>query len=245
MANEPNSQLAEQVLPAPLYQALCHVFAQGIADCMLVGGTALAGYYAGHRRSDDLDLFVRDAPALEATILAVESLSALSGRLHARQHTSQFYDVTCELSGRVFTIQVVLDSRVFEVGRATSAADGVTVADLETILKQKAATLVSRCSEKDLYDLAWLFRRFPTLEFDALLDLGAEIDLGITAEAVMLSLTGTSLRESACDFSTSQLASAVYRVVTELKASLAKRFDKLARKQQVGPVGELIKSLKG
>ena len=36
---------------------------------MLVGGTALAGFYAGHRRSDDLDLFV-GSPAAQAGIVA-------------------------------------------------------------------------------------------------------------------------------------------------------------------------------
>ena len=61
LAREPQSSLAEQVLPGPLYQALTHVFGQGVSGCMLVGGTALAGYYAGHRRSDDLDLFTEDA----------------------------------------------------------------------------------------------------------------------------------------------------------------------------------------
>ena len=57
LARKPESGLAAEVLPPPLYRALTHVFAQGIDGAMLVGGTALAGYYAGHRRSDDLDLF--------------------------------------------------------------------------------------------------------------------------------------------------------------------------------------------
>ena len=50
---------------------------------MLVGGTALAGYYAGHRRSDDLDLFVRDEAACRAAVLAVKSLVTLGAGIGA------------------------------------------------------------------------------------------------------------------------------------------------------------------
>jgi len=232
------------VLPAPLYRALQHVFAQGVADIMLVGGTALAGYYAGHRRSDDLDLFVRDTSAFQAAVHATESLTTLGCGLEPRQRTAQFYDATCALSGHAFTAQVVMDARLFEVGRACRASDGVIVAELLTLLKQKAATLVSRCSEKDLYDLQWLFRHFPALQVESLLALGTEIDAGMTAESVLLSLTGTTLRKSACDFAQNETADAVFRDVSDLQKTLAQRFDKLARKQAVGPVGELVRSLK-
>lgn len=61
LATLPRAELAARFLPAPLWRGLSHVFAQGLSDTMLVGGTALAGFYAGHRRSDDLDLFVGTA----------------------------------------------------------------------------------------------------------------------------------------------------------------------------------------
>ena len=52
LEQKPKSRLAADVLPAPLHRALTHVFSSGLSGCMLVGGTALAGYYAAHRRSD-------------------------------------------------------------------------------------------------------------------------------------------------------------------------------------------------
>ena len=243
-ADHPDGELAARVLPAPLHRALVHVFAQEVADCMLVGGTALAGYYAGHRSSDDLDLFVRNAPAHQATVLAVRSLATLGARFDARQHTPQFFDSTCMLDSHAFTIQVVLDEGVFGVGHATRASDGVHVAGLETLLRQKAATLVSRCSEKDLYDLLWLFGRFPALAPERLLELGASIDPGMTTESVLLSLTGATLRESACGFSPTQSAREVFHDVVQLRETLATAFDQLARRQPVGPMGELIRRLK-
>lgn len=244
MEKQPDSKLASQVLPAPLYAALRHVFSQGVADCMLVGGSALAGYYAGHRRSDDLDLFVKDASAMQATVLAVVSLQNLGCTFHKKQSTPQFYDATCELKGHAFTVQVVVDANLFAAGGFIRVDDGVAVADLNTILKLKAATLVSRCSEKDLYDLIWLLQHFAGLRLESLVELGREIDDGMNAEAMLISLAGTTLREQACGFSIAQPQDKVFKQVNALKASLALSLDKLSRKQPLGPVGELIRALK-
>ena len=127
MATQPSSRLATSVLPAPLHRALVHMFAQGISDCMLVGGTALAGYYAGHRRSDDLDLFVRDSAAHRATVLAAKSLRDLHAYIVEQQNSSQFYSAACHLNDHDFTVQVVLDANLFDVGKSNEASDGVEV----------------------------------------------------------------------------------------------------------------------
>lgn len=244
MATQPNSSLAATTLPGPLYDALVHVFAQGIAGCMLVGGTALAGYYAGHRRSDDLDLFAGDGGALKATVLAVQSLRSLGGAFDELQNTRQFYAASCNLQEHRFTIQVVLDANLFRVGSAIEAADGVCVAGLETLLKMKAATLLSRCSEKDLYDLKWLFERFPALNTRELVPLGAEIDGGMNAESLLISLAGAPLQLESCDFSHSLSAEEVFAEIRPLKQRLMNAFDKVARSQPTPPVGELIRNLR-
>ena len=245
MAPTPSSELAVSVLPGPLYRALVHVFAQGIDRCMLVGGTALAGYYAGHRRSDDLDLFVRDAAAHKAATLAVRSLRDLGARITELQGSHQFYSGVYQLDDHHFTVQVVLDSHLFEVGGATEAADAVWVADLETLLKLKAATLVSRCSEKDLYDLQWLFAEFPDLGLEALVHLGSEIDGGMNPETALINVVGTSLSPSACGFSYSQSPEEVFEAVESLRVQLANALERAARRQPTPAIGELIRRLKG
>jgi len=244
MATQPDSSLAAKTLPQPLYEALVHVYAQGISDCMLVGGTALAGYYAGHRRSDDLDLFARDSNATRATVLAVESLRALGVTIDELQSTKQFYSAVCRSRAHRFTVQVVLDSNLYVVGHASVAADGVCVADLETLLKTKAATLVSRCSEKDLYDLKWLFGRFADLDAASLVPLGAEIDAGMTAESLLISLAGASLDVASCGFSYSQEREQVFAEIESLKSELMSVFERVARSEPTPPVGELIRRLK-
>ena len=136
MAQSPNSKLARSVLPEPLYRALVHVFEQGISGCMLVGGTALAGYYAGHRRSDDLDLFVRDADAHKATTLAVQTLQDLGASRTDLQHSLQFYSGSYGLSGHDFTVQAVLDANGFAVGNAMNWMLPMSVLVLPLIVMQ-------------------------------------------------------------------------------------------------------------
>jgi len=242
--DQPDDKLAARVLPAGLYSALRHVFAQRVRRCMLVGGTALAGYYAGHRRSDDLDLFAADAGAFRAAVLAVGSLRDIGTAVEARQSTPQFFDALCSVEEHTFTAQVVLDPNVFAVGRSVVADDGVAVADLSTLLKQKLATLVSRCSEKDLYDLSWLFGAFPELHTDQLVELGREVDGGMTAETALISLAGTTVKQSACGFSVAQSEAEAFRDVTALKRQLERVFHRLAKRQPAGAVGDLIRALR-
>lgn len=243
VARTPDSRLAARVLPVPLHRALTHVFAGTGDGIMLVGGTALSGYYAGHRRSDDLDLFVDGQPAYGATVLAVRSLAGLGSSSSGERSSAHFHHAVHHLDGHDFTVQVVVDRRVFEVGRALAAADGVRVADVETLLKMKAATLVSRASEKDLYDLAWLFDRHRRLDIPALLALGAEIDAGMNGEAVMISLVGTEPRVSACGFSLAETSDAVFQTVTRVRDGLIRGVDRHLRSLPAPPLAALVRKL--
>ncbi len=243
LARKPDSCLAARVLPAPLARAVTHVFSQTTDGLMLVGGTALSGYYAGHRRSDDLDLFVDSHLAFRAAVLAVRSLAEIGSLLSGERSSAQFYHATCQLTGHGFTVQVVVDRRVFGVGRALAADDGVQVADLETLLKMKAATLVSRAGEKDLYDLAWLFDRHRRLDMPTLLALGAEIDAGMDGEAVLISLVGTELRASACGFSLTETAEAVFQTVTRVRDGLIHGLERHLQSLPAPPLAALIRKL--
>ena len=244
LERKPQSRLAADVLPAPLHRALTHVFAQGLSGSMLVGGTALAGYYAGHRRSDDLDLLSEDVPSQKAAVLAVKSLRDIGATLGDERTSAHFYHATCQLDGHDFTAQVVLDSNLFEIGSGIMADDGVFVADLTTLLKMKAATLVSRGSEKDLYDLHWLFNQESELNLATLIALGTEVDGGMNAEALLTNLVGTQLRESACDFSLTQGSVDVYAVVTRLQKSLVRGIESFLRGRPAPSIATLIRKLR-
>lgn len=243
LAREPDGRLAVEVLPGPLLDGLRHVFTQGGDGVMLVGGTALAGYYAGHRRSDDLDLFTRDEPAQRATVLAVESLTELGAELADARSSARFYHVSCRLRDHDFTVQVVLDPHVFALGGARQMDDGVVVAGLDALLRMKAATLVSRASEKDLYDLAWFFRQSDRLEARTLIELGREVDRGMNAEAVLMSLVATEMRESACGFAISRAPEEVFTEVSRVRQALISGVEAVLREQPPPPIADLIRTL--
>jgi hypothetical protein len=244
--HQPSAHLAKRSLPKPLLLALNHIFAQNLKGCALVGGTALAGFYAGHRRSDDLDLFTKDEASFKATVLAVKTLPSIGVRfLETSVETGQYFRVIAELSNHRFTVDVVLDSNLFRVGTFVTLESGVQVASLQTLLKTKAATLVSRCSEKDLYDLLWLFREFSDLDLRSLIQLGAEIDAGVTAENILISLGGAILKVEACDFSLSKAisAKAIHAELLKFRKEMIIELQNYLKSMPAPPLKELVRRI--
>lgn len=238
--SKPDLTLAGKVLPAPLFSAIQYLFKKGLFDTALVGGTALAGFYAGHRRSDDIDLFSKNETAQRASVLTVKSLHSLGAKKLSEQESSFFYDSTWSLHGHQFTVQVVQDTGVFNVG-SFELADAITVASLQTIFKMKAATLVSRCSEKDLFDLLWLLKIFSYLHMTDLIDLAFEIDGFVNAENMLASVSGTTLRKEACDFSLDAKVSSkdIYREIQQFKKELKAQLIAFLRAQPTTELGKL------
>jgi Nucleotidyl transferase AbiEii toxin, Type IV TA system len=243
---EPSLELARRVLPAPLLRALQHIFAQRLSATVLVGGSALAGFYAGHRRSDDLDLFSQTPPAQRAAVLATRSLEQLGATLFDAYETEQYFHLSCALEQHRFTVDAVLDPGLFEgevVG--VELAGGVRVASLRTLLRTKAATLVSRCSEKDLYDLIWLLERCE-LDIGALMALGASVDGGVDAEAVLISLTSATLSEQACAFGVTeaQTPRVIFDEVTAFRRALEEDLIALLEGLPVPPLGKAVRRMR-
>ncbi|HLG19384.1 MAG TPA: nucleotidyl transferase AbiEii/AbiGii toxin family protein [Bdellovibrionota bacterium] len=240
------SDLAERILPPPLYKALKHIFLQKLSGCALVGGTALAGFYAGHRRSDDLDLFTADETSQKATHAAVQSLQGIGTVFEREFHAAQFYKATCLLDQKRFTVDIVLDQNLFRVGRFHSLNDGLVVADLHTLLMMKSSTLVSRCSEKDLFDLLWLFEHMDGLTYERLIQVGHEIDGGLTGETLLMSVSNTILREEACDFSLDPQVTPknVHAQLISFQKSFLKGLSLYLKNQPAPPLKDLLKQVK-
>lgn len=238
-APRPDLNLAERVLPGPLLGALQHIFDQELTETWLVGGTALAGFYAGHRRSDDLDLFVGDEVAYAATVLAVRSLEEIGAELTSQRRSAQYYNAVATMNGHRFTIDVVLDANLLRVGAMHRVVSGICVASMQTLLRTKAATLVSRCSEKDLYDLLWILNQ-REISIEELLALGSTIDAGVNPEAVLMAITGALLRKDACDFGIDTSAAEIFAEVTQLKLVLEEQLSALLHAQPAEPLAKSI-----
>jgi len=73
------------------------------------------------------------------------------------------------------------------------------------------------------------------LDVPTLLALGAEIDGGMNAEALLINLAGTELQESACDFSLTQKPGDVYTVITQLQKTLVRGVESFLRGQPAPP----------
>ena len=233
------------MLPPPLLQALRHVFAQRISGCMLVGGTALAGFYAGHRRSDDLDLFTGSSTAFTQTMFAVRSLRALGVELHETAHSNQYFRAVCNHPQLAFTVDVVHDEHVFGITETNRSGDMV-VAGLSGLLAMKAATLVSRCSEKDLYDLIWLCNAFPDRALPDLIELARTVDGGATGETLVYSIGSTRLEREACGFAVEfgVSAAAVFRQVTAFQRDLLTALDRYLTRAATSPLRDLVRRIR-
>lgn len=197
----PRTDLAEIALPAALREALVYIFSHlKNGSVWLVGGTALAGYYAAHRRSDDLDLFAKDAVSYEMAVRAVRSLKGEGAIFVSESRSPVYYHAEITWRDHHFTVDVAVDETLHTIGTAAETEDGVWVADMSTLLAMKIACLVSRCSEKDLFDLDWLFTKLENYTIGDVIAMGQKVDGGLTAETLLISLQGTRLRKEACHF---------------------------------------------
>ena len=196
----PKDRMDEGCLPLAVRAALKHVFVNAAEGLWLVGGSALAGFYAGHRCSDDLDMFAAGSESYKAAVLAVKSLKNREAVFLSESGSSFYYHAEIDFFESRFAVDVVVDERLPQIGRAMRTGEGIWVADLPTLFKMKAAALLSRCAEKDLFDLDWFFSQHHELDARLLIEAGSEIDAGLNAQTLLISLQGAALRKEACHF---------------------------------------------
>ncbi|MBI1860490.1 MAG: nucleotidyl transferase AbiEii/AbiGii toxin family protein [Deltaproteobacteria bacterium] len=243
---KPKLALAAKMLPKPLLECIRAIFSQKIARTALVGGTALTGYYAGHRRSDDIDLFCADEQALRSAILGAKRLAKMGVEFSNETRSAQYYHANCLYRDHGFTLDVVLDENLFRVGAFETLPDRVVIPTLETLLRMKIATLVSRSAEKDLFDVLWLFENFGPLPIQQWISLGQSIDKGVNAETLLASLGGTKLRKEACDFAIpkSKSKDQIHSALTAFQKRLIQELMEYLKNQPTPPLGRLIKRLR-
>lgn len=234
---KPRTNISEKSTPPVLREALIHIFQNAGPDLWLVGGTALAGYYAEHRRSDDLDLFAITPEAHRSTILTVKSLTTI-GAVFSNERTSPYYyHVDSIWKNHKFTIDVVLDENLGRAGTALKTQEAV-VADLPTLFAQKSACLVSRVSEKDLFDLDWIFDQAKKIDIKEVIQAGQKFDGGVSTETLLISLQGAILRKEACHFLLPQAAltpEEAYKKIEALRKKLISLLLEYEKKEALRP----------
>ncbi len=244
--SEIKPELFKKVLPTALQKAMTHIFQQGISDTALVGGTALSGFYAGHRKSDDLDLFTKNELSFKHTVLAVKSLETKGAKFEEESTSSHYYHALVEWLDHHFTIDVVVDENLFRVGRFIPAHKTILVADLKTLFAMKMASLVSRSSEKDLYDLLWFFQNKFEFSMKELIEMGKSIDGGVNAENILSCLLVTRLQERACGFGINKQENVqkIYKRIIKFQKELIREVKKYMIEEKKNKMGEIIKLTK-
>jgi hypothetical protein len=111
----------------------------------------------------------------------------------------------------------------------------------------KVAALVSRCSEKDLYDLLWLDEHYESASIEELINRGQDIDSGVEAESLLISLCGAHLRKSACQFALNpqENEKIVFQKINAYKSKLQRALVSHLEKTPVSePINALLKKLR-
>lgn len=107
----------------------------------------------------------------------------------------------------------------------------------------KFSTLVSRCSEKDLFDLKWFFSSFPEISISDAITNAKLIDGGISHEALLISLSMAKLRLESCGFFLRDSAGNRKKILGDLVKFQRKLIRLIHADQKNAPVSSLADKL--
>jgi len=124
----------------------------------LTGGGALAGFYFGHRTTDDLDFFTAPGPDLADAARAVEAAASACGATARPERTfPDFRRLIATRGDEACVVDLVVDrAPAVELQKARFGA--VNVDTRREIAANKICALLSRSEIKDLVDLMFLVR---------------------------------------------------------------------------------------
>jgi hypothetical protein len=124
----------------------------------LTGGAALAGYYLGHRTTDDLDLFTTDPAAFErGRFVMAEVASQLGGHLVTRQDAPGFRRLVLARGAEALVVDLVRDPSP-QLHDTKLVRDEIVLDPPDEILANKLTAIVGRAEPRDLVDVLFLER---------------------------------------------------------------------------------------
>lgn len=158
MASSPPSQLT------PLQRELTEAFFRHEQRMFLTGGGALAGFYFGHRTTEDIDLFAPPGLDLsDASRALAQAAVDCSASLSAQHTQPDFRRFLTRRGDEQCVVDLVID-RAPMIDHEKVAFGLVRVDTLREITANKVCTLLSRSEIKDLVDLSALLAAGQSLE---------------------------------------------------------------------------------
>lgn len=143
----------------------------------LSGGAALVGFYLGHRRTEDLDLFTMENEVENGFRLVGEVAKSLGASVEPIQTSPDFRRLLLKRGDEAIMVDLIREY-VFQVSPEKTVINGIRVDTQEEILANKLCALLSRSEIRDLVDVRELERAGFNLE-NALVS-AAKKDSGLT-----------------------------------------------------------------
>jgi len=185
----------------------------------LTGGGALAGFYLGHRETNDLDLFTTDDVLDEGEAALRDAAASLGASIERVRTAPEFRRRVVRRSGESVVVDLVRD-RVPQARPEKPILEGVRVDPPEEIFANKLCTLLSRSEPRDLVDVRGL--EALGLDLDAALAAASLKDGGLTPGQLAWVLSEVVIGDDA------RLPGDV--TVPELRAYLADLVDRLSKR---------------
>ena len=140
----------------PFQRALLDAFFARERRWFLTGGAALAGFYFGHRATEDLDFFSPPGPPLEQAVGALQGAAAAVGATVTPLISSlDFKRFDVRRGEESCPVDLVID-RAPAVDSDKPLRGAIRVDTLREIAANKLCTLLGRAEIRDLVDLKFL-----------------------------------------------------------------------------------------
>ena len=125
----------------------------------LTGGTALAAFYLGHRRSEDLDFFtLQSLDTLRLNWIIETILKKTSSRIERQLKTPQYWELYLKNTTEDWIQRIDFVQEQPIVFGKQKIIDTVVVDNLENMATNKILSIYGRLEPKDYLDLYWIFK---------------------------------------------------------------------------------------
>ena len=144
----------------PLQKRVISVL-KGLADMehfYLTGGTALAEFYLGHRRSYDLDLFTAEEDAVPPFSRHAEGALKKGFSVRVTRRFSTFVEFEVAESGDTTRLQFGTDAP-FRFAEPVASELAIKVNDYTDIIVDKLLAFFGRCEPRDAIDLFFILKQ--------------------------------------------------------------------------------------
>jgi predicted nucleotidyltransferase component of viral defense system len=203
----------------PLQRAVLTAFFEREGRFFLTGGAALAGFYTGHRGTNDLDFFTTEDVLEEGEVALREAAVSLGASIERVRTAPEFRRRVVRRSDESVVVDLVRD-RVPQVRPEKTLRGGIRVDPPEEIFANKLCTLLSRSEPRDLVDVRAL--EALGLDLDDALAAASRKDGGLTPGQLAWVLSEVTIGDDA------RLPGDVS--VSELRAYLADLVGRLSRR---------------